>query len=100
MGLLSRGGKGEVVKQTEEDKIIRKLEKEKRDWKNVLREERRQKEEEAKRQKLEVKIAKMRFAQAVKNEMMRCAQYLENSNTQEHRGVVSVHTFGDQAVKV
>ena len=42
----------------------------------------------------------MRFAQAVKNEVMRCAQYIENNNIQEHRGVVSVHTFGDQAVKV
>ena len=100
VGIIIKGKRGEVVKQTEEGKIIVKLEKEKRDLKNFLKEERCQKEEEAKRQKHEAKIAQMRFAQAVKNEMMKCAQYLENNNIQEHRGVVSVHTFGDQAVKV
>merc|ERR1719474_1896027 len=52
VGIVIKGRRGEVVKQTEEDEIIRKLEKEKRDCKNVLKEERRQKEERAKRQKL------------------------------------------------
>ena len=34
VGIIIKGGRGEVVKQTEEGKIIVKLEKEKRDLKN------------------------------------------------------------------
>jgi len=101
IGISVIGKHGELEKEVKESKIIEKLKREKRDWKNVMKEQRLGKEEAIKKQKLEEKVAKMRMrAQSLKARLTIAGGKEGKKNQEKVSAILVSSSIGNRQRKV